>query len=390
VTAATVSRWARRYVLAGAGSLTAWQAGVVVGIPRRTGVVLGLLGFVLHVVFGKAYSLVPAYFDRNLAFPRAPAVQFPLTVGGVSGLVAASLDVGPSWTGAAGALLWTLGVGAFVVTLGWTIRENPTGRETATGDHNADRRPVDRLANGFVPVALLYLLAGTYETLALSADVPPLLGGYPPQATHLLAAGTAGVLLFSLGFRLLPRFMVAHPPRWLVGVVLLTGASGPALLAAGLPGGGLFRVGAVVEAVAVVGYAVAVGTLYRRSERRRVGFVGVLASAVFGVAGVALGFWFAFGRPRPSLAVAHLRLNLLGFLGLAVVGVSYQFYPPSVGRLPAASDRTALVSIAALASGLVARLAGRVVPVVATFGHLLAFGGAVLYAYLLVAAFRAR
>lgn len=392
MTAETVTRWARRYVLVGAAFFAVWQAGVVGGVPRRTEVVLGLFGFVFHVLFGKAYSLVPTYFDRTVAFPRAPAVQFPFVVVGTVGLAVASLGIGPSSVGAAGASLWSLGVGTFLVTIGWTIRGNPTGRETATGDAKADRRPVDRLANAFVPVALLYILVGAYETVALHAAFPSFLGPYPPRATHLLAAGGVGVMLFSLGFRLLPRFMVAHPPRSLVGLVLPAGAFGPALLAVGLGGGRLFRVGAVLEALAVTGFALCVWTMFARSDRRRVGFYGVLAGSACGVVAVALGLSFAFGRPSPSLVPAHLRLNLLGFLGLTVVGVSYQFYPPSVGTRPGASDRTALASVVAVAGGLLAQLVGTggSLPAVSKLGHLLAFGGALLYLYLVAAAFEAR
>ncbi|ADQ68961.1 hypothetical protein C499_06745 [Halogeometricum borinquense DSM 11551] len=387
-----ISRWSRRYVLVSAVFLTGWQAGVVVGIPRRTEVVLGLFGFVLHVIFGKAYSLVPTYFDRTVAFPYAPAVQFPLVAVGTGGLVASSLGVGPPWTGAAGAILWCLGIGTFLFTLAWTIRENPTGRETATGDANAERRPVDRLANGFVPVALLYLLIGAYETLAVYTALPPFLDGYPPQVTHLLAAGTAGVMLFALGFRMLPRFMVAHPPRWPVGVVLSTGAVGPVLLAAGLGSGWLFQLGALVQAVAVAGFATAVGTLYIRSDRRRVGFYGVLAGAGFGVLAITLGLLFAFSRMLPSLVRAHLRLNLLGFLGLTIVGVTYQFYPPAVGNLPGASNRSAFYSVIALAGGLLAQLVGigAGAPPLTNLGHVLALGGSLLFLYLIVAALDAR
>lgn len=392
MTAAPVSRWARRYVAVSVLFLVAWQAGVVVGISRHAEVVLGVFGFVLHMVFGKAYSLVPTYFERDLAFSQAPAVQFPLAVAGAGGLVGASLRIGPSWLGSVGALLWSLGVGVFLGTLLWTIRSNPTGRETATGEARAERRPVDRVANGFVPVAFLYLLAGTYETLAIHTGLPLLLDGYFPRVTHLLAAGTAGVLVFALGFRLLPRFLVASPSRPLVGVVLAAGALGPAVLATHLGDPPWFQLGALVEALAITGFALGYGLLFVRSERRRVGFYGVLAGAVSGVLAVTLGLWFAFGRRSPSLVLAHLRLNLLGFLGLTIVGIAYQFYPPAVGTLPGASDRTALVSIAALASGLLLQLVGLVGRggVVTTLGQLLTLGGALLYAFLIVAAFTAR
>jgi len=392
MTAATVSRWARRYVLASAAFLLLWQVGVVAGVPGRTEVYLALFGFVLHMIFGKAYSLVPSYFDHELAVPRAPAAQFPLVVAGAVGLAADSLGVGPSWVAPVAATLWALGVTVFVGTLAWTVRDNLTGSATGTGEANADRRPTDRLANAFVPVAGLYLVAGSYGTLALHTGLPPLIDGYVPRITHLLAAGTATLLIFALGFRLLPRFLVVSVPRPLVAIVLVAGAVAPWLLAVRLGVGVWFRVGAVLEAVAVIGFAVGYWLLFARSDRRRVGFYGVLAGTASGVVGVALGLAFAFGHGSVDLVVAHRRLNLLGFVGLTIVGLAYQFYPPAVGVFPAASDRTALLSIAAIAGGLFGQVLGLVagVPVVVAGGEVVALAGAGMYAYLLAAVFAAR
>jgi hypothetical protein len=392
MTAATVSRWARRFVLASVVFLLGWQAGAVLGVPRRAEVTVAVYGFVLPMVFGKAYSLVPTYFDRELAVPRAPAVQFPLVVLGAGGLVGASLGLGPDWVGAVGAVSWGLGVSVFLGAILWTVRGNLTGRDTATGGPNAHREPVDRLANRFVPVALGYLAAGSYETVAMHTALTPLLGGSPPRVTHLLAAGTAALLVFALGFRLLPRFTTARPPRPLVAVVLPAGAVGPALLATHLGTGLWFQVGALLEAVAMVGFAATVGVLVVRSSRRRVGFYGVLAGAASGVVAVGLGVWFAVAHASPALVAAHLHLNLLGFLGLTIVGVAYQFYPPAVGALPGASDRAALGSIGGLTTGLGLQVVGLVtgVALVTTVGSALSLGGALLYAYLLVAVFAAQ
>lgn len=392
MTATTVSQWARRYVLVSVLFLVAWQVGVIVGIPKHTEVVLGVYGFILHMIFGKAYSLVPTYFDRELAFPRAPAVQFPFVVIGTGALVAASLQIGSAGFVSVGVALWGLGVGVFLGTLLWTIRSNLTGRDTATGEANAGRRPLDRLANGFVPIALGYLILGTYETLAVHTGLSPLLAGYAPRVTHLLAAGTAGLLIFALGFRLLPRFMVAAPPRWLVALVLSAGALGPILLATHLGEAPWFQLGALIEATAVTGFALGIGFLFVRSNRRRVGFYAVLAGAASGVIAVGFGLWFAFDQQSSALVLAHLRLNLLGFLGFTIIGIAYQFYPPAVGAAPGASDRTALISIVALATGLFMQVGGLGgdIPLLTTVGQLLTLGGSLLYAFLIVAAFATR
>lgn len=392
MTATTVSRWTRRYVIVSALFLVFWQSAALVGLPQQTEVLLGIYGFVLHMIFGKAYSLIPSYFNRQLTPDPAPMIQFPLTVVGTSCLIGASLMGGPDWIGAVGAILWGIGVAVFLSALLWTIRENLTGRETATGQSNVDRRPIDRLANGFIPVALLYLLAGSYETVAIYGGLPTLFDGYFPRVAHLLTAGTAALLIFALGFRLLPRFLVASPPRSLVTVVLPAGAFGPVLLASYLYGGRWFQLGAIIETIAVIGYALTYGILFMRSERRRVGFYGVLAGAGSGVLGVSLGISFAFGQPTSSLVHAHFRLNVLGFLGLTIIGIAYQFYPPAIGTLRGASYRTARVSIATIAGGLLFQVIGFIgqVPFVIQVGELLTFIGTLMYAYLLIAVFQTR
>lgn len=394
MSAAIVSRWAQRYVVVSALFLIVWQAGALVGTPRAAEVIVGVFGFVLHMLFGKAYSLVPSYFDRELAAPHALAVQLPLTAGGTVGLFAASLRGFP-WAEAAGtlgAILWALGVAVFLGTLLWTIRDNLSGAATGTGGANTHRKPIDRAANAFVPVGLAYLIVGSYEMLAIHTGLPTVLDGYLPRVSHLLAAGTAGMFVFALGFRLLPRFLVATPPMWLVAVVLPTGAVGPVLLATTLGGGRWFVLAAVIETIAVVGFALAYLALFVRTDRHRVGFDGVLAGVCGGVIAVTVGLSFALGYRSLALELVHFRLNVLGFLGLTIVGVAYQFYPPAVGTFPAASDRTALVSIAVLAGGLLVQLAGVLVgvAVLLLIGEFLTLVGAILYTYVLLAVFDAR
>lgn len=393
-----VSLWARRYVVVSASFLVLWQATLVVGVPRRTSVTLGLFGFVLHMVFGKAYSLIPSYFDRQLEWAWAPGFQFPLTVLGTLGLSAAPLAGSPSGPlaqstlGTAGAILWSAGVAVFLSSILWTIRGNLTGSETATGGVNQDRQPIDRFANAFMPIALLYLALGTYTKLAAHTGLPVLVDGYPPRATHLLGAGTATLLVFAIGFRLLPRFLVETPPRWLIRVVLPTGAIAPILLAVSLPDGGIFPDAALLQATAILGFVAAIGSMLRRSDRRRVGFHGVRLGGIAGVLAVLLGLHFATTGPSPALVTAHLRLTLLGFLGFTIIGVAFQFYPPNAGTFPYANDRTALAAIGALAGGLGLQIVGLIVGAssVETAGALLSLLGAAGYWYLLVGLFRER
>lgn len=392
------SRWSRRFVIAGATFLVAWQVAALAGDRPHATLVLGVMGFVLHTVFGKAYSLLPTYFDRDLATTRFLPVHFGLVVTGTVLLALdrefarfdfelAGLDLG-----LLGRLAWTGGVAVFLGTIFWTIRDNPTGAETATSETKAHRKRVDRVANFFVPVALLYLAVGSWELLAAGSGLPGILDGYRPRTTHLLAAGTASLLVFAVGFRLLPRFLVASPPLSLVLVVLPSGAIAPALLAAQLPSGRMFKVGALLQAIAIACFALAFWLLYYRSDRRRVGFYGVLACTVAGLLGVGLGLYFAFEGINSALLEAHRRSNVLGFLGLAIVGISYQFYPPAVGTLPGIGDRTALGVIATFFAGLVLEVAGALagVDAVGTAARVLVLGGALVHCYLLAGLFHER
>jgi len=386
---ATTSRWSRVLVATGVVALVAWQAAVLVDLPRRTAVTLGVYGFVLHVVSGKAYALVPSYFDRGLAWSVAPAVQFPLTTVGVACLALVPLSGVPELVGTVGAVAWTLGVAVFLGTVLATVRSNLLGAETGTGEHNADRRPVDRAANLFVPVVLVYLAVGTWETLAMHTAAPGLLDGYPPRVSHLLAAGTGALLVFAVGFRLLPRFLVSSVDRRLPWLVLPPAAVGPALIAVAIPAGPLLHAGAGLEAVAMVGWAVVYVRLYRATDRDRVGFYGPLAGVAAGVVGVALGITMAVESVSVSLVVAHYRLNVLGFLGLTIVGVTYQFYPPTVGRFPGAGDRLALGTMALLAGGLAIEVVGAFSSAggVATAGQVVSLVGTLAYAYLVLGVF---
>ncbi|WP_255171562.1 hypothetical protein [Natrononativus amylolyticus] len=393
MTSATVTRWSRAFVAAGVLFFVAWQLAVVAGSGRRLAIVLGLYGFVFHVVFGKAYALIPSYFARSLAFPRAPAVHLPLALLGTAGLAADSIGVGPPQAGSLGAGLWLGGCLVFVGAIGWTVRDNLLGGETGTGEANAHRRRVDRLANAFVPVVVAYLLAGSAVPVLESVgfDPSPLPAG-GPAATHLLAAGAGALLVFAIGFRLLPRFLVTTPRFALVALVLPAGALAPALLATDFLGGATFRIGAVLQAVAIGGFAVAYADMFYRSERRRVGFYAVLAGALCGVAAVGLGLTFAFGEFAAGAFDAHYRLALAGFLGLTIVGVSYQFYPPAIGTTPGVGDRTAHLSTGLLVGGLTLEAAGllRRAPDLERGGSLLVLTGAALYAFVVLAVFLER
>lgn len=106
--------------------------GELAGVARRTVVVLGVLGFVFHTVFGKAYSLVPAYFGCDLATARLMPIHLGCSLSGTL-LLALAIETERATIGAVGSTLWGVGVALFPGTLGWSLRGRPglrrTGRE---------------------------------------------------------------------------------------------------------------------------------------------------------------------------------------------------------------------------------------------------------------------
>ncbi|WP_225935264.1 hypothetical protein [Halobaculum roseum] len=338
------------------------------------------------MVFGMGYLLIPSYFERVLDAKWPPAIQLGLTGIGTGLLAVASLPVGPPVIELVGATAWFLGVIVFLGTILWTIRDNVAGRETGTGAGMEELEWVDRYANPFMIVALGYVLVGSYELLAPGSPLPGITDGYVPRVSHLLAAGGATVLVFTLGVRIAPRFLGVPARKELVAVVLPAGALGPALLAYGLGGGPAFIAGAIAEATAMVGFTGVYGLLFARSDRRTVGLFGVLVGVICGIAGVSLGLSFAFGTVSSELITAHLQLNLLGFLGLCIIGFAMQFFPPTAGRFKGATETTVWLVIAALLGGLVFIVVGTLseVTILATTGDVLALTGAVVYGYLVI------
>jgi hypothetical protein len=112
-----------------------------------------------------------------------------------------------------------------------------------------------------IPVSLGYLVLGTIGLLGW-AGFDPIPAVSFPAVVHYYGAGFAALLIFALGARLMPGFFHVTPPRAVTWIVLVSGAVGPGLLAASLWAGVAFRVGAILETVAMVGYAGLVGYVF--------------------------------------------------------------------------------------------------------------------------------
>jgi nitrite reductase (NO-forming) len=234
----------------------------------------------------------------------------------------------------------------------------------------------------------LFVSGGFAVAAVLALVVPHRTGTWLPL--HLFLAGTL-LLAISAATQLFAVTWAAGPPPSdrLAAVQRGLLAAGVALLAAGRelrwPSAWVAAAGtAVVVALVVLGVSLAVivahGVQRRFDAARRAYLVALLA----GLGGCVLGVVMATGvsaSMQPRVRAAHLTLNLLGLVGLVIVG-TLPFFTATQARLKMSSRSTATAQTGLLACfvvALAASSAGLLLegPAVATVG-LAAYAAALL------------
>lgn len=385
VDAGAVGRWTRAFAGVSAVSVVGLGGLGALGADRVTLGVAGLFGVVCPMVFGMAYVLLPPYVGRTFPSGTLPALHFAATTGGAGLVVGRFLHAVLRPLFSIGILLWSIGVGLFVAGF---VR---TAGQSAVERIRGDRGPTDhpqrspQIAAAAIPIAIAYLVAGTVGLLGYGGLIPPAGSLTLPAILHLSGAGFGALLVFALGARLLTGFYHVTPPRVSVVTAVVAGAIGPALLASNRWVGPWFRIGAGLEVVAILAYAVGVTVVAIRTDWRRPGLYGVLLGAVAGAAGAVGAGLVVLGVLPVRFLEIHAALLSEGFFVLTIVGYAYQFFPVTSGRYAGATERTAVATIGLLAGGLVVRLGGTVggSPVVTGVGGALGLAGAFGYAYLL-------
>src|SRR5829696_7437928 len=217
------------------------------------------------------------------------------------------------------------------------------------------------LVAGFV---LAYLAAGGV-TLALGDGVVG--GGWLALHLVLLGAATNGIVVWSEYFAAALLHTARTGER---AATIRTLALNLGILAVlgGVHGGrpGLAAGGACLIGVVVVGHAVVLATWIGRALPSRLGrtvWFYVAASAAL-LAGMGLGLWLA-GAVAGSvdayraLRLAHVHLNVLGWVGLAVVGTQFTLWPTVLRtRMVPGVERAVRWSLPPLALGLAAAAVG--------------------------------
>jgi nitrite reductase (NO-forming) len=156
-------------------------------------------------------------------------------------------------------------------------------------------------------------------------------------ALHLALLGGVSQLILGAAQFFVCAFLATTPPsRRFVVLQLVVWNTGTTLVAVGVPAAAnaLVDAGAVMIAAGIALQAVSMGAMQRRSlQRARYAARWYQLSAACLAVGVLLGALLARGVPwsHGSLLGAHLALNVVGWIGGAIVGTLHTFFPSLTG-----------------------------------------------------------
>lgn len=276
-------------------------------------------GFVTLIV-GTTRMLLDGPADRNVAGARRLRwVVLGLLTAGSIGLYLGADP--PDAISAVAGTVWGVGLVIHVGIVLVTVRRPRRGASPSGADPG-----LQRWLGGLDAVALMYAIAA-------AALVPLAWAGTIPQATavHVLLLGFVTLTIVGVVGHVLPRFTQVALPKRVFLPALGPLAVGPALVAvaiAWVPK--LLFVGAAVEAAGLVPIGVAVLWMLVGAERWRAPLASVAVGTSFLLVGVGLGVLFAVDPASRWLVPLHGAINVLGFVGLFVLGFGVELYAPSI------------------------------------------------------------
>ncbi len=332
---------------------------------------LPALGFIGLMIMGMAQQFIPLYSGREMWSGRGALVQVVVSIAGVVLLL---LD--NPFMESIGLGLWLLGTLLFLLWIVLTIRSRklpvlPQGK-------HAEFHSMDMLGIPMTSAAVLYLIAASVGFLLASGPDGPLLGFAADHwfsFFHLYTLGFILLMVFGVGFHLFPRFTDTVPNLRVAKVITAMALPGPALVALTMPfldqssAEFVFAIFAVFEAIAAFLFAVLVLDLWNRSPQRRPAsafnataglwlILGVTFAGLFGIMPLLISDW----------APVHGWINLLGFAGFEIFGVTHEVLPPFTSMGLKVSRGVTRVDFTLANLGLAAVVLGFAA---ATFGFLL-------------------
>jgi nitrite reductase (NO-forming) len=227
-------------------------------------------------------------------------------------------------------------------------------------------RPGGRARRQVVPAGLVlaYLAAG---------GVTALLGGVVPRASwlalHLVLLGAVSNAIVSWSGYFAAALLHAPPAGERAGLARTLGLNlGVVAVLTGVPAGraGLVAAGAALVGLVILGHGLGLAVRASRALITRLGHTVwfYVAAAAALLAGAGLGALLA-GGVAPSadawraMRLAHVHLNLLGWVGLAVIGTQFTLWPTVLRtRLVPGLRHAARLAFLLTACGLAVATAG--------------------------------
>jgi hypothetical protein len=291
---------------------------------------LPALGFIGLMVMGMAQQFIPLYSGRELWSGRGAFLQVAVSIVGVA-LLLADPRLEPL-----GLALWLLGTILFLLWILLTLRSErlpvrPQGK-------HPEFHTMDMLGIPMTSAAVLYLIAASVGFLLASPSGGPLVSFAADHwfsFFHLYTLGFIALMVFGVGFHLFPRFTDTVPNLRAAKVIMAMAVPGPALVASTMPfldvpsGEFVFAVSALFEAAAAVLFAILVLDLWNRSAQRRPASAFNATAGLWLILGVTLASLFGLA-PESTLqwVPVHGWVNLFGFAGFEIFGVTHEVLPP--------------------------------------------------------------
>lgn len=295
---------------------------------------LPALGFIGLMIMGMAQQFIPLYSGREMWSGRGALLQVVVSVTGVILLLLD--DPRMEFIGLG---LWLLGTLLFLLWILLTIRSkkfpvSPQGK-------HPEFRSMDILGIPMTSAAVLYLIAASLGFLLASGpDRVPLVdfaADHWFSFFHLYTLGFILLMVFGVGFHLLPRFTDTVPNLRIAQAITAIALPGPAFVALTMPFLNepsveiVFAIAALFEASAAILFAALVLDLWRRSEHRRPATAFNAMAGLWLILGVTFASLFGIMPPtRLEWAPVHGWVNLLGFAGFEIFGVTHEVLPPFI------------------------------------------------------------
>lgn len=292
---------------------------------------LPALGFLGLMIMGMAQQFLPLYSGRELWSGRGALFQIVVSIAGVILLLADNVVLETL-----GLAFWLVGTLLFLLWILMTIR-SPKLPVRPQGKH-PEFHTMDALGIPMTSAAVMYLIVASAGFLFASSGDPLRIQAVADHwfsFFHLYTLGFIVLMVFGVGFHLFPRFTDTVPNLKVAKTIAAMALPGPAMVALTMPFLDspsieiVFGVFAVFEAVAAVLFAFLVLDMWNRAEHRRPASVFNAAAGLWLILGVTFASLFGI---VPALSLewvpAHGWINLFGFAGFEIFGVTQEVLPP--------------------------------------------------------------